>query len=173
MKYSSSILLLAAVSGTSAWSAEPLFVSMPHGRRKRSLTTQHALESSSLSVAEVESWRQYVPLIVSAGVIGDILLGSPLANAALKPLRGDQDEAMDTPEQEFNEESKARVDTEALAQQAIDKANGTLELRKFLEEQKTDSDRYEEMKRKLDEEMRDLDEDLAEREKELAKRRGK
>jgi hypothetical protein len=41
-------------------------------------------QSASLLIAESnESWRQYVPLVVSFGVILDILLGSPLANLAL------------------------------------------------------------------------------------------
>lgn len=41
-------------------------------------------QSATLLIAESnESWRQYVPLVVSFGVILDILLGSPLANLAL------------------------------------------------------------------------------------------
>ena len=42
------------------------------------------VDSSSLVVAE--TWRQYVPLVVSVGIIIDILLGNPLANAVLKPM---------------------------------------------------------------------------------------
>ena len=131
---------------------------------------------SSLTLAE-ESWRQYVPLVVSAGVMVDILLGSPLANMALKPMRdGVQDdtegEGIKT-RAEIENKSKERIDSEKFAQEAIDRAQNALELRKFLEEQKSDWDKMEEIKRKLDSEMQDLDEDLKAREDSLAARRNK
>ncbi len=37
-------------------------------------------------ISATEGWRQYVPLVVSVGVILDILLGSPIANLALGPM---------------------------------------------------------------------------------------
>jgi hypothetical protein len=128
-------------------------------------------EFSSLIIAE-GSWRQYVSLVVIAGVLIDILLGSPLANTLLKPMRGEE-----VPEDDANEpraqidRSKERVDSEAVARAAIAKAQGVLELRKFLDERKTDWDRFDDMKRKLDDEMEGLDADLAQREQTLAKRR--
>lgn len=126
------------------------------------------VDSSSLVVAE--SWRQYVPLIVSLGIIVDILLGNPLANAVLKPMR--PEEEGDENDKEERPRSKSRIDAELIAQQALDKANNTLELRKYLEDSKTDYDRMEEMKKKLDASMQDLDEDLAARQSKLDERKG-
>jgi len=139
---------------------------------------------STLMVAEGEgSWRQYVSLALIAGVLIDILLGSPLANTLLKPMRGDDetDKVADDDESGWssrskggssNRKSKERVDSEAVAKAAIAKAQGVLELRKFLDESKSDWDRFEDMKRKIDSEMENLDANLAEREEDLAKRRG-
>lgn len=125
------------------------------------------IDSSSMMVAE--SWRQYVPLIVSVGIIIDILLGNPLANSILKPMRPEEDR--DEGEKEEKPRSKARIDAELVAQQALDKANNTLELQKFLEERKTDYDRMEEMKRKLDASMQDLDDDMEARQKDIDQRK--
>ncbi len=126
------------------------------------------VDSSSLVVAE--TWRQYVPLVVSVGIIIDILLGNPLANAVLKPMRPEE-EGDETVKNE-KPRSKSRIDAESIAQQALDKANNTLELRKYLDDSKTDYDRMEEMKKKLDASMQDLDEDLAERQSKLDERKG-
>ncbi len=132
-------------------------------------TRRCAVVDSSSILVSTESWRQYVPLIVSVGIIIDILLGNPVANAVLKPMRPEEE----TDESEKNEKpkSKARIDAELVAQQALDKANNTLELRKYLEESKTDYDRMEEMKRKLDASMQDLDEDLAARQNAIDERK--
>jgi hypothetical protein len=131
--------------------------------------------SSSLTLAAEETWRQYVPLIVAVAVIIDILLGSPLANMALKPMRGDleggEEDDKAAGKKGLVNRSRERVDTEGVAKAAIDRAQNALELRRFLDERKTDWDRMEDMKRKLDSEMQDLDEDLAAREESLAKRR--
>ena len=141
-----------------------------------------------VSPEEVESWRQYVPLIVSVGVIIDILLGSPIANLALGPMRRASEKgATDGPTQNEGGDSsvgslfsnalnfdssaggggggggvdssrgKERVDSSAIAQAAIDKAMNTLELKQFLEENKTDEQRYEEVRRKIDKQMNDLE----------------
>ena len=126
------------------------------------------VDSSSLVVAE--TWRQYVPLVVSVGIIIDILLGNPLANAVLKPMR--PEEESDETDKDEKPRSKSRIDAELIAQQALDKANNTLELRKYLEDSKTDYDRMEEMKKKLDASMQDLDEDLAARQSRLDERKG-
>ena len=56
---------------------------------------------------------------------------------------------------------KERVDTRAVAQQALDKAAASLELRKFLDESKTDLDRAREMQSKLDDQLRAFDEKSA------------
>lgn len=132
--------------------------------------------------SETESWRQYVPLVVSVGVIIDILLGSPLANLALGPMkRASQKGATGDDSQEGSDngggnsgslfsslggnlsgnkrvdKSKERVDSEAIAQAALDKAMYTLELKRFLEENKTDEQRYEEVRKKIERQMDDLD----------------
>ena len=136
---------------------------------------------SGLIIAEsggAESWRQYVPLIVSVGVIVDILLGSPLAKAAMTPLRKlqeQQDSSVDLSSSAAEGggmfvKSKERVDSEKIALQAIEKAKSTMELRKFLEESKSDWDRMEEIKRNVDSQMSTLDEDLQRRQEELEKR---
>ena len=52
---------------------------------------------------------------------------------------------------------KERVDSEAIAQAALNKALNTLELKRFLEENKTDEQRYEEVRRKINKQMEELD----------------
>mmetsp|Transcript_27885 Transcript_27885/g.56916 ORF Transcript_27885/g.56916 Transcript_27885/m.56916 type:complete len:224 (-) Transcript_27885:206-877(-) len=138
--------------------------------------------ASVLLSSETESWRQYVPLVVSVGVIIDILLGSPLANIALGPMRRASEKgATGDSNRDCSAENggggslfsglggttgnskidigknKERVDSEAIAQAAIDKARNTLELKRFLEENKTNEQRYDEMRRKIDKQMNELD----------------
>eukprot|EP00531_Pseudo-nitzschia_arenysensis_P013248 CAMPEP_0116143504 /NCGR_PEP_ID=MMETSP0329-20121206/15488_1 /TAXON_ID=697910 /ORGANISM="Pseudo-nitzschia arenysensis, Strain B593" /LENGTH=195 /DNA_ID=CAMNT_0003638833 /DNA_START=149 /DNA_END=736 /DNA_ORIENTATION=- len=134
----------------------------------RDISCSAFVDSSSIMISE-ESWRQYVPLIVSVGIIIDILLGNPLANSVLKPMR--PEEEGDESQKNEKPRSKARIDAELVAQQALDKANNTLELRRYLDESKTDYDRMEEMKRKLDASMQDLDEDLEARQNEIDERK--
>ncbi|KAL7492207.1 hypothetical protein ACHAWT_001920 [Skeletonema menzelii] len=134
--------------------------------------------------SETESWRQYVPLVVSVAVIIDILLGSPLANLALGPMRRASEKGAtgDSNSQDGSDngaagagggslfssfggngggkvvdKSKERVDSEAIAQAAIDKARNTLELKRFLEENKTDEQRYEEVRKKIERQLEELD----------------
>ncbi|GFH58998.1 hypothetical protein CTEN210_15474 [Chaetoceros tenuissimus] len=120
---------------------------------------------STLMIAEVEEWRQYVPLIVSFGVILDILLGSPIANLALGPMRraAGASSALDDEEGGvggFQKNPKERVDSDGLAQAAIEKARYSMELRKFLDENKTDEQRYEEMRKKIDQQASQLEGNL-------------
>jgi hypothetical protein len=99
---------------------------------------------------------------------------SPLANSVLKPLKGGEEEVpLDGVEGEkaSMNRSRERIDTGRFAREAIDRAQNTLELRRFLDESKSDWDRMEDMKKKLDSDMQDLDEDLAKREDSLKKRR--
>lgn len=112
--------------------------------------------SSSLLVAEVESWRQYVPLAVSGLVILDIALGSPAANAILgKVMKPPTEDDFESGKPTTN--PKERVDSKQVAQAALDKASSSLELRKFLDERKTDYDKMEDLKRKMDEDMEKFD----------------
>jgi hypothetical protein len=130
------------------------------------------------------SWRQYVPLVVSTLVIVDILLGSPVANRFASLLRPPPDALQnsdndapttnddsrslwnfsfgqnDRPTQQSTS-SKERIDSLQVAKQAIDKAQNTLELRRYLESRKTDQDRIEEVKRKLESQYKEVDESLS------------
>lgn len=122
----------------------------PAGKLARSESCLHvfdpssgSMEASSTMMLADATWRQYVSLALVAGVLLDIVLGSPFANSLLKPLRGDQAE---TEGQEGGADanaaavsrSKERVDSERLAQDAIARAENALELRRFLDERKTD-----------------------------------
>ena len=113
--------------------------------------------------AEVESWRQYVPLAVSGFVIVDILLGSPFVNAVMRKAQPEDEQVKDQP---TSTNPKERIDSMAFAQAALDKAEATKELRQFLESSKTDWDRMEEMRKKMDSDMSSLDRKLAEKKKE-------
>ncbi len=55
--------------------------------------------------------------------------------------------------------AKERVDSEAIAQAALNKALNTLELKRFLEENKTDEQRYEDVRKKIDRQMEELGDD--------------
>lgn len=154
---------------------------IPDTEIQQQLSTSISTITSSFLLSEdgsVESWRQYVPLVVSVGVIVDILLGSPLANLALAPMKraseqGSGGESDDTDggsggslfssfgggggEDKALSRSKERVDSEAIAQAALDKAMGTLELKRFLEENKSDEQKYEDVRKKIDRQMQELD----------------
>ena len=156
------------------------FNMIPDTEVQQQFSTSISTITSSLLLSEdgsVESWRQYVPLVVSVGVIVDILLGSPLANLALAPMKraseqgsgGETDDNDDGSgggslfssfgegEDKAQSRSKERVDSEAIAQAALDKAMGTLELKRFLEENKSDEERYEDVRKKIDRQMQELD----------------
>ena len=132
--------------------------------------------SSTFLIAETEEWRQYVLLFVSLGVLLDILLGSPLANLALAPMRrvaessdneeGGTDSGSDgmgaggsvmNTKKTFLRNPRERVDSEAVGEAALQKARYSMELRQFLEENKTDEQRYEEMRKKIDAEAAAFD----------------
>lgn len=127
---------------------------------------------------DVEEWRQYVPLVVTGAVIIDILLGSPLANMALAPMKRATEEGAsggkncisesNTNKSLFSGNSsstsrdrrttKERVDSGAIAKAALFKATNTLELRRFLDENKTDEQKYDEVRKQIDRQMSELDE---------------
>lgn len=127
--------------------------------------TVASLESSS-------SWRQYVPLVVSFAVILDILLGSPLANAVMAPLRPPGSATTTTNVQDGSNSNtrvnpKERIDTLALANAAVERAKNTLELRRYLDENKTDYQKMDDLKKKMDREMSDIDATLEQRQRDL------
>ena len=137
----------------------------------------------SADVDVVAEWRQYVPLVVTGAVIIDILLGSPLANMALAPIKRATEEGASGGKNSINSErnankslfsgdsssssssssrgrttKKERVDSGAIAKAALFKATNTLELRRFLDENKTDEQKYEEVRKQIDRQMSELDE---------------
>jgi hypothetical protein len=130
------------------------------------------IQPSSSIIVSAEEWRQYVSLGIVAAVIVDIVLGSPIANLALKPLRDAQEQLQQ--EEESNTKkasrSKERIDTDKVAQEAIVRAQNALELRNYLESRKTDWDRMEDLKRNLDRDLQTLDEDLRKRQQSLDER---
>eukprot|EP00804_Cyclotella_cryptica_P020642 CCRYP_003463-RA/>CCRYP_003463-RA protein AED:0.31 eAED:0.30 QI:0/0/0/1/0/0/2/0/151 len=125
--------------------------------------------SSFLLTSDTESWRQYVPLVVSVAVIIDILLGSPLANLALGPMRRASekgsmgDSSSNSGSSNFPSGNSlfsmgdAKGSGTTIAKAAIDKARNTLELKQFLEENKTNEQKYDEIRRKIDKQMDELD----------------
>ena len=136
-------------------------------------TNPQSVADAPLLLAAAE-WRQYVSLALVAGVLLDIVLGSPLANMALKPLKDAQEGLQDDDASDELKEAAAalqkrreRIDTDSVAQQALDKANNALELKQYLEANKSDWERMEELKRELDQRMVDIDEDLQQRQKKL------
>ena len=171
---------ISIISSRSRSSSSSKLDMIPDTEIQQQLSTSISTITSSLLLSEdgsVESWRQYVPLVVSVGVIIDILLGSPLANLALAPMKraseqgsgGETDDNDDGSgggslfssfgegEDKAQSRSKERVDSEAIAQAALDKAMGTLELKRFLEENKSDEERYEDVRKKIDRQMQELD----------------
>jgi hypothetical protein len=151
----------------------------PSSSNHSSQTTRYSLgggvsdsiKTTTSLVIAAEEWRQYVSLAIVAGVLLDIVLGSPLANAALKPLRDAQEslqeESAEQKAARAKARSKERIDSDKVAQEAIDKAQNALELRKYLDSRKSGWDRMEELKRDLDRNMQDLDEDLKARQEAL------
>uniref|UniRef100_A0A7S2YKA2 Uncharacterized protein n=1 Tax=Entomoneis paludosa TaxID=265537 RepID=A0A7S2YKA2_9STRA len=141
-----------------------------------------------LSDGDVESWREYVPLVVSVGVLLDIVLGSPAANAALSlarsPEEGDDADGPAPSPMELlqraasgedvmsgagvGKNSKERVDTVAVAQRALDKASATKELRAFLEDNKSDWDKIRDVQRQMDLSIAKFDEKIEQQKDESA-----
>ncbi|CAB9517311.1 expressed unknown protein [Seminavis robusta] len=114
--------------------------------------------SSSIVLAE-ESWRQYVPLAVSLLVIVDILLGSPVANSVLGVMRAPpEDDAADEKAPIAVKTKGERIDSSEVANEALEKARNALEWQEYKETTKTDTDRMEEMRRKMDNQLRAMDE---------------
>lgn len=121
-------------------------------------TAAAVVDTVTVFATTEETWRQYVPLGVSIAVIVDILLGSPVANAALSVARKDEQQNEESSSDRGKQQrtatattTKERIDSKQVAQDAVNRARNTLELRNFLDSNKSDWDRMEEMKRKMDE----------------------
>jgi len=132
------------------------------------------IQSHTLIAFNTENLRQYVPLAVICAVLIDIICGSPFANLLLAPMRRATESKISskenrTPESNVSATRKSllsqaksvtseRIDTVAVAQAAVQKAKNALELRKYLDENKTDKDRMEDLRKKIDSQLRSLEE---------------
>ena len=115
--------------------------------------------SSWIISVELNELRQYVPLVVILGVLVDIVLGSPLANSVLKPMRDAsglvEDALVDASDVPAMTKYKERVDSEAIAREAYDQAMGVKDLREYLEKNKTEKQKMEELRSKIDRQLMD------------------
>ena len=135
--------------------------------------TSYMSSTTSTLLAASEEWRQYVPLVVISLVLVDIVLGSPLANLALSPMKRAAEEAEEQQGRDGDyggnfgkalggagdvlKNPKERVDTASIAQGTLDKARGTLELMEYLENNKSNEQLYEEVRKKMDKQFEELD----------------
>jgi hypothetical protein len=60
----------------------------------------------------------------------------------------------------FTKNPKERVDSDALAQAALEKARYSMELRQYLEANKTNEQRYDEMREKIEKQTQELEDNL-------------
>uniref|UniRef100_A0A7S4QDS1 Uncharacterized protein n=1 Tax=Ditylum brightwellii TaxID=49249 RepID=A0A7S4QDS1_9STRA len=124
-------------------------------------------------------WKQYVPLAASGFVILDILLGSPFLNIITAPMKRAAEESQNpsnskstpppsssggglmslfsSPSPTEEQIKRERVDSEAIAQAALDKARNSLELRNYLEANKSTEQRYEEIRKQIDNQFDEFD----------------
>uniref|UniRef100_A0A7S2XR90 Uncharacterized protein n=1 Tax=Attheya septentrionalis TaxID=420275 RepID=A0A7S2XR90_9STRA len=124
------------------------------------------MRTTGTELAAVEEWRQYVPLGTALLVIVDILLGSPVANSIMAPMKQASEEANNeknggTASTPRRRNPKERVDTNGVAQAALDRARNSMELRSFLEAQKTDWDRMNDIRKTLDSQTSQLETNLS------------
>ena len=87
----------------------------------------------------------------------------------MKPLQQQQQEQQQQSDDmsDNNKKKKERVDTEAIAQQALDQAYASMELRRYLDENKSDAQRLQELRRQMDEDMIKVDTALKERQRKI------
>ena len=80
----------------------------------------------------------------------------------LRPMRRAAGESFEDSDDSsgFVKNPKERVDCDAVAQAAVEKARFSMELRQFLEENKTDDQRYEEIRKKIDRQADMLEKNL-------------
>lgn len=121
---------------------------------------------TTTAAASAATWKQYLSLGVILIVVLDIVLGSPLLNMVTAPLKRkillEEDSTSSTTTSNMGDyqsrlgtttrwdKGKERVDTEAIAKEALDKANSAIGLRDYLERNKTDKDRMEQLQREID-----------------------
>ena len=108
-------------------------------------------------------WRQFVPLVTATLVIGDIALGSPAVKAVTTMLYGGtpmetdtKGGARDTPGDDSMRESKSRIDVDATALEALQKAEEALERAKLADSLRPKKGSVEEVRKRLDQQFKDL-----------------
>lgn len=100
-----------------------------------------------------ESWRQYVPLVVIAGVMLDVALGSPLIKAMYG--KTDEDSTANTGPSAINRNE--RINSDEIAKKAIEKAKATLEIQEY---RLANQDPKEKLLRQIEKQQAKLDEKL-------------
>lgn len=147
-----------------------------HGGIDSDLSQALMSPSSSIMLCQEDSWRQYVPVVVIGLVLIDVLLGSPFAKSLLNKARpenmsdevdgnnrpsalGSSRESTPNPARgrASSYSRKPRIDVDGYAKAALERAEGVAQLREYLDAQKTDWDRMEDMKRQMDQKMQELD----------------
>jgi hypothetical protein len=129
---------------------------------------QASSDAATEAASSSSSWRQYVPLVVSGGVLTDIVLGSPVANKVMSGMRPPAEGEAAGGDGKANASSKSkvdpvlqkkqeRIDTQAYARSALNKAENTLSLRKYLDENKSETEKMNDLKRIMDKQMEELD----------------
>jgi hypothetical protein len=68
--------------------------------------------------------------------------------------------AMQSAPPRFTKNPKERVDSDALAQAALEKARYSMELRQYLEANKTNEQRYEDMRKQIEKQTQELEDNL-------------
>eukprot|EP00587_Corethron_hystrix_P012808 CAMPEP_0113314282 /NCGR_PEP_ID=MMETSP0010_2-20120614/10400_1 /TAXON_ID=216773 ORGANISM="Corethron hystrix, Strain 308" /NCGR_SAMPLE_ID=MMETSP0010_2 /ASSEMBLY_ACC=CAM_ASM_000155 /LENGTH=160 /DNA_ID=CAMNT_0000170527 /DNA_START=98 /DNA_END=580 /DNA_ORIENTATION=- /assembly_acc=CAM_ASM_000155 len=147
------------------------------------LTNQNLLAEFSRSLppsivlanADGESWRQYVPLAVSCFVILDILLGNPVVNLILSPMRRAADKAAEEKDgistqsmpqpratlrpkmsNKYNDPmigDGRSIDVDELVRQTKSALEDKAEFEEYLEKTKTDVDRINDLKNKIERQL--------------------
>jgi hypothetical protein len=147
-----------------------------HGGIDSDLSQALMSPSSSIMLCQEDSWRQYVSVVVIGLVLIDVLLGSPFAKSLLNKARpenmsdevdgnnrpsalGSSRESTPNPARgrASSYSRKPRIDVDGYAKAALERAEGVAQLREYLDAQKTDWDRMEDMKRQMDQKMQELD----------------
>ena len=150
-----------------------------------------ASETTTTAAATSSSWRQYVPLVVIALVLLDIVSGSPVANGILNRA-AQQTAASANKEEDANGDTtdtnnqagvsifqtlsgqtvnlntakktnKERINVDQFAAQALERASSVTELRTYLETQKTDWDKMKDLQARMDQKMEQIDEKIQQR----------
>lgn len=164
------LLLLFLLSSVYSW-VTPTPVSYRRSSSSRPLQLAPAnLEfySSSLILSDdSNSWRDYVPLVVSILVIIDVLLGRPVANSILAPLQGVKEELAPPTAADEAQRRRERIDSSKIAQDALDLAYGSIETRDWLEKNKSAEQRMNDMRSTMDSQMEQVDRTLEETQKKL------